>query len=77
MQTQPHPVQTTARCGRLTAGVFIAGPFRGQRAIALDDGVYLPAGKAENFEEAKASFTRTFSDLLNGFTGTDRQGGAA
>ena len=70
MQTAPQPVRITGHHGRLTIGVFMAGPFDGQRAITLDAGVYLPAGLPDPSE-------RTTSDVVNDIFGAAMKGGAA
>jgi hypothetical protein len=77
MHTTTHPVTVTPRQGRLTAGVFTAGPFKGQRAIRLDDAAFLPAGQAEGHAEAKGAFGRVFAELFDDILGSKRQGGAA
>lgn len=77
MQTTPQPVNVTARQGRLTAGIFTAGPFNGQRAITLDNGVFLPAGQAEGAEAAKGAFQKIFDETLGDIFGAGREAGAA
>ena len=72
MQTPQQPVDITARVGRLTAGIFNAGPFKGQRAITLDNGVFLPAGKAPT-----QGFANLFDDVFGPDFAAARKGGAA
>ena len=77
MSTHPQPVNVTAQQGRLTAGVFTAGPFKGQRAITLDQGVFIPAGQAEGAEAAKGALGKVFDEMFDNILGRAHKGGAA
>lgn len=72
MQGTPQPVRVTGRHQRLTRGVFTAGPFKGQRAITLDDGIFLPAGERAPSERTA---TDVFEEVWANVFG--KKGGAA
>ena len=73
MQTSPQPIRITGQSGRLTKGIFTAGPFKGQRAITLDNGVFLPAG---NPDPADRNFSEIFDDVFGDVFRAEK-GGAA
>ena len=62
MQTSPQPIRITGQTGRLTSGIFTDGPFKGERAITLDNGMFLPAGAPDPSD-------RTTSDVVNDIFG--------
>lgn len=60
-----QPVRITGQHQRLTRGVFTDGPFKGQRAITLDDGIFLPAGDRDPSERSATEvFQEVWADVF-------------